>query len=150
MSSMTGFLVAAAFVVLWSAGFVGAAWGTSETGPAGLLAWRYALTAMLLLAVLTARRLWWPRRADLTRRDLVRQCVIGLCAHVVFLGGLFSATAAGVDAGTAALVCSAQPLLVAAVGAALWRDRLSPLQWSGVALGLVAVVVSVGLSLIHI
>lgn len=135
---MTTFIVAIAFVVLWSAGFVGAAWGTADSEPAGLLAWRYVITAALLLAVVAVRRV------RLTRTELVQQCVIGLCAHVVFLGGLFAATGAGIDAGTTALVCSAQPVLVAAVGAALWGDRLSTRQWAGVFLGLGAVAISVG------
>lgn len=135
---MTTLLIAVAFVVLWSCGFVGAAWGTSEAEPAGLLAWRYTLTAALLLVVAALRRV------RLSRRDLAQQAVLGLCGHVVFLGALFAATGAGVDAGTAALVCSAQPLLVAAVGAALWRDRMSARQWSGVLLGLAAVAICVG------
>lgn len=126
------------FVLLWSCGFVGAAWGTAAAEPAGLLAWRYVITAGLLLAAASVFR---PR---VSRRDLGRQGVLGLTAHVVFLGCLFAAAAAGVDAGTAALVCSAQPLLVAAAGAAFWGDRLTPRQWGGVALGLSAVALCVG------
>ncbi|WP_176475093.1 DMT family transporter [Dietzia natronolimnaea] len=135
-------LVAGAFVLLWSCGFVGAAWGTAETEPAGLLAWRYVITAGILLSVVTVLGSRIGRRIN--RRDLGRQCVLGLTAHVMFLGGLFAASAAGVDAGTAALVCSAQPLLVAAAGAVFWGDRLAPRQWSGVALGLGAVALCVG------
>ncbi|GAA1054690.1 DMT family transporter [Dietzia natronolimnaea] len=130
--------MAGAFVLLWSCGFVGVAWGTADTAPAGLLAWRYVITAGLLLSVVTVLG------SRISRRDLGRQCVLGLTAHVMFLGGLFAAAAAGVDAGTAALVCSAQPLLVAAAGAVFWGDRLAPRQWSGVALGLGAVALCVG------
>ena len=135
---MTGTLVAVAFVLLWSCGFVGAAWGSVAAEPAGLLAWRYLLTAALLLVAAGMVR------SRIGRRDLGRQCVLGLLAHVAFLGGLFAATAAGVDAGTAALVCSAQPLLVAAAGAAFWGDRLGPRQWTGVGLGIGAVAICVG------
>ncbi|WP_197431441.1 MULTISPECIES: DMT family transporter [unclassified Dietzia] len=135
---MDRILVAGAFVVLWSCGFVGAAWGTADTEPAGLLAWRYVITAGVLLSVVTVLG------SRIGRRDLGRQCVLGLTAHGMFLGGLFAASAAGVDAGTAALVCSAQPLLVAAAGAVFWGDRLAPRQWSGVALGLGAVALCVG------
>lgn len=130
--------VAVAFVLLWSCGFVGAAWGTAAAEPAGLLAWRYLITAGLLLAVVPLIG------ARLTRRELGQQAVLGLAAHVAFLGGLFTATAAGVDAGTTALVCSAQPLLVAAAGAVFWKDRMSARQWVGVGLGMLAVAICVG------
>ncbi|MDV7999942.1 DMT family transporter [Rhodococcus sp. IEGM 1408] len=130
--------VTVAFVLLWSCGFVGAAWGTTAAEPAGLLAWRYVITAGLLLAVASIFR------ARVSRRELGQQCVLGLAAHVMFLGCLFAAAASGVGAGTAALVCSAQPLLVAAAGAAFWGDRLTPRQWAGVALGLGAVALCVG------
>ncbi|HMT49239.1 DMT family transporter [uncultured Dietzia sp.] len=135
---MTRTSVAVGFVLLWSCGFVGAAWGTAAAEPAALLAWRYVITAGLLLAVTPLIR------ARFGRRDLGRQCVLGLTAHVVFLGGLFAAAASGVGAGTTALVCSAQPLLVAAAGAAFWGDRLTPRQWTGVGLGLGAVAICVG------
>lgn len=130
--------MAAGFVLLWSCGFVGAAWGTAAAEPAGLLAWRYLLTAALLLAVVPLVGM------RLTRTEFGQQCVLGLTAHVAFLGGLFTASAAGVDAGTTALICSAQPLLVAAAGALLWKDRTSRRQWLGVGLGLVAVAICVG------
>lgn len=130
--------VAVGFVLLWSCGFVGAAWGTAVAKPAGLLAWRYVLTAGLLLAVASVFR------TRVSRRDLGQQCLLGLTAHVMFLGGLFAAAGSGVDAGTTALVCSAQPLLVAAAGSVFWGDRLTPRQWAGVGLGLGAVAICVG------
>ena len=117
---------------------MGAAWGTAAAEPAGLLAWRYLLTAALLLAVVPLIGF------GLTRREFGQQCVLGLTAHVAFLGALFTASAAGVDAGTTALICSAQPLLVAAAGAMLWKDRMSCRQWLGVGLGLVAVAICMG------
>ncbi|MEH6821221.1 DMT family transporter [Dietzia psychralcaliphila] len=135
---MTKTSVAVGFVLLWSCGFVGAAWGTTAADPAGLLAWRYVITAGVLLSVAPFLR------ARVSRRDLGQQCTLGLTAHVLFLGGVFAAAASGVDAGTTALVCSAQPLLVAAAGAAFWGDRLTARQWTGVALGLGAVALCVG------
>ena len=130
--------MAVGFVLLWSCGFVGAAWGTASAEPAGLLAWRYVITAGLLLSVAPFIG------ARVSRRDLRQQSALGLTAHVLFLGGVFAAAASGVDAGTTALVCSAQPLVVAAAGAAFWGDRMTPRQWTGVALGLGAVALCVG------
>ena len=130
--------LAAAFVVCWSSGFVGAAWSAGLAPPAGLLAWRYLITAALLVAIVA------PRAVRVRPSELVQQGVLGLLAHVIFLGAVFGASSAGVDAGTVALVCALQPMLVAVIGAVAFRDRLGPRMIIGLGLGLVAVAITVG------
>ncbi|MBS43106.1 MAG: hypothetical protein CMH83_08110 [Nocardioides sp.] len=138
MTSRTSLLLAVGFVVLWSSGFVGATLAADAGAVAGLLAWRYLATAALLLVPLA------PRLLRLTRRQLGEQAVLGVLSHVVFLGGVFGAAAAGIDAGTVALVAALQPMLVTAAGVALWHDRVRAVQLVGLLLGLVAVAVTVG------
>lgn len=129
---------AVGFVVLWSSGFVGAVLA-GESSTSGVLAWRYIVTAALLLVLAgTSRR---PRPSV---REVGRQGVLGFLAHVVFLGGVFAAADAKVDAGTTALVCAAQPMLVAAAGRLWWGDHLGLIRLCGLGLGVVAVAITVG------
>jgi len=127
------------FVVLWSSGFVGAVLAEPAGSVAGVLAWRYVVTAVVLVAAVVVLRRPAPRP-----RDLAQQAVLGVLAHVVFLGGVFGATAGRVDAGTVALVCALQPMLVTAVGALAWGDRVPARRLVGLLVGLGAVAVTVG------
>lgn len=140
---MRNWLLGSAFVVTWSSGFVGAALAGPTMAPAPLLAWRYLLaTAVLLAACLLV-----PvphERGVLSARSLLQQLVLGILAHVVFLGGVFGAAAAGLDAGVSALVCALQPLAVAAAGFVAFRDRLGARQWLGLLVGIGGVALSVG------
>lgn len=128
---------ALAFVVCWSSGFVGAALGGEAPVPA-LLAWRYLLTAALLGTICLARAV------PLSCREAAQQAVLGLLSHAVFLGGVFASAARGVDAGTAALVCALQPMLVIAAGRLWWGDRIGQRRGVGLVLGLAAVALAVG------
>lgn len=139
LASVSNVLWGVAFVICWSSGFVGAVLAGPAGSVAGVLAWRYLVTAVLLVAAVIVLR-----RARVTRRDLAQQAVIGVLAHVVFLGGVFGGSAAGVDAGTAALVCALQPMLVAVAGRWWWGDRVRVRQLVGLAVGLVAVAGTVG------
>lgn len=125
------------FVVCWSSGFVGALLGGDAPVPA-LLAWRYVLTAVLLGLACLVRGVRMPRS------EVVRQAVLGLCSHAVFLGGVFASAPLGVDPGTASLVCALQPMLVIAAGRVWWEDPVGPRRAIGLALGLVAVGLAVG------
>lgn len=110
-------MMAAAFVVAWSSGFVGATLA-DRTGVDTwtLLAWRYLCTALVLLvgclAVPSTRR----GLAALGWRDIVQQSVLAVVSHVVFLRGVFRAAEQGLDAGASALICALQPLQVVATG----------------------------------
>ena len=66
---------------------------------------------------------------------------------MVFLGGVFGAAESGVAAGTTALVCALQPMLVTAAGGLWWGDRVPHRARLGLLLGLAAVALTVGGSL---
>ncbi|PRY12545.1 DMT family transporter [Kineococcus rhizosphaerae] len=116
-------------VVVWSSGFVGAELGARHAGPDTVLAWRSLATAVLLLPWLV------PAVRRFSRRDWLRQAVVGLLSQVVYLGGVFWAAAAGVPAGTSALVTSLQPAVVLVATTRLTRRRLRPAHLAGLALG---------------
>lgn len=140
---MKRFLLGACFVVTWSSGFVGTGLAGDEVGWRPLLAWRYVLTAVMLVTFCVTAR---PRgvRVNLTARELGRQVILGLMAHVVFLGGVFAAAETGLDAGLSALVCALQPLLVTLASRPLFGDRVHASQVAGLLLGLAGVGCSLG------
>jgi drug/metabolite transporter (DMT)-like permease len=118
-----------ALVVVWSSGFIGAELGTRYAGPDTVLTWRCVVTAVVLLP--------WFRQAvtRLDRQEWVRQAVLALLCQCGYLGGVFWAAAAGVPAGTSALIASLQPALVLAAAVVLDAQRLRAGHLAGLALG---------------
>jgi drug/metabolite transporter (DMT)-like permease len=136
----TGTLSSVALVVTWSSGFVGAELGSrAGAAPLTLLGWRFVLLATLLVVVSMIRRT--PRPGWRAWR---RQIVLGLLCQVAYLLLVFEGVSRGVPGGTAALVASLQPLLVATVAGSVLGERTTGRMWLGMVLGLggVAVVVS--------
>ncbi len=132
------------FVVLWSTGFIGAKLGLPYAEPFTFLLLRFAIAAVLLLALVALSGAPWPRRPNL----LVHSGVVGLLLHCVYIGGTFSAIHERMAAGLASLIAGLQPLVTAILGQALLRERIAPLQWLGLLLGLGGVVLVVGEPLI--
>lgn len=126
-------LAGAALVVLWSSGFVGADLGTRFTGADTLLAWRYAIAAVVLWLVLAVRRTPVPPGA------WRRQGLLGVLCQVLYLGGVVTGVGLGVPAGTAALIAALQPLVVATAAGPVLGEHTSVRQRIGLAGGLVGV-----------
>jgi drug/metabolite transporter (DMT)-like permease len=122
-------LRAAALVVVWSSGFIGAELGARHAAPDTLLTWRCLVTAVVLLP--------WALRAitRLDRREWLHQAVLALLCQCLYLGGVFWAAAAGVPAGTSALIASLQPALVLAAAVLLDSRKLRAVHLAGLALG---------------
>lgn len=140
-----GHLASVALVVMWSSGFVGAELGVRAGGtPLQLLSWRFSILALLLLSVCLLLRV---PLAD--RRAWARQGMLGLFSQAGFLFLLFEGISRGVDGGTAALIASVQPLLVATVAGRILGERTTPVMWFGMALGLIGVAVVVSGDLGH-
>lgn len=119
----------AALVVVWSSGFIGAELGARHAGATTVLAWRCVVTALVLLPWLVPA----VRRMDL--RAWGRQAVLALLCQALYLGGVFGAAAAGLPAGTSALIASLQPALVLVAGARGARTGWRPRHLVGLALG---------------
>lgn len=130
-----GMCVPVLFVLLWSTGFIGARLGLPHAGPLTFLVLRYALAALLLVLVAQATRAPWPQ----SRTEIGHYAVAGLLVHGIYLGGVFLGISLGVEAGVAALIVGLQPLLTAAFAGMLLRERVTPRQWVGLALGFIGV-----------
>jgi drug/metabolite transporter (DMT)-like permease len=126
-----------AFVLIWSSGYVVGALATQVIAPLAVTLWRFVLATAILTVVAVIRRERWPRG-----RQLALVAAIGLPMFAIQFGALYTALADGMPASTTALIACSSPLLVAALGAAARWERLTALQWSGIALGVVGVVVT--------
>lgn len=126
---LSGALLGTSLIVFWSSGFVGATLATRVVPFETALAWRTLLAAAVLtvVAVLRGERI--------SRAVLRRQVVLGLLVQVVYLGGVFAATGAGVPAGTVALIAALQPLLVAALAGPLLGAAPNARQRIGLVIG---------------
>ncbi len=126
----------AAFVLLWSTGFIGAKYGLPYAEPFTFLGLRLLIAALLLAGLALVTRSPAPRG----RAQYGRSAISGILLHTAYLGGVFWAIDHGFPAGIAAVVVSLQPVLVAALARGLLGEHLSALQWCGLALGIVGVV----------
>ncbi len=130
-------LIAPVFVLIWSTGFIGARYGMPHAEPATFLTLRFAGVLVVMVPVVLWLRLPFPRRV--TAGHLV---VAGLLIQGGYLLGVFEAVHRGMPAGVAALIVGLQPILTA-VFSGLVGERVTELQWLGLALGLSGVVLVV-------
>ena len=130
--------VAPAFVVLWSTGFIGAKLGLPHAGPMTFLALRFGIVAAILALWVQVAHAPWPSRAE--ARD---QILIGSLVHFLYLGGVFVGISWGIEAGTSALIVGLQPVLTAWIANRFLGERLTVIQWFGMALGLAGVMLVV-------
>lgn len=122
------------FVVLWSTGFIGARLALPDAQPLTFLGVRFGIVAVLLAGWMTIVGAAWP-----TGRDWIDQGVIGLLVHVAYLGGVFVSVDMGLEAGTSAVIVGLQPVVIALMARFMLGERLSGVQWLGMALGLAGV-----------
>jgi drug/metabolite transporter (DMT)-like permease len=122
------------FVLLWSTGFIGAKFGLPYIEPFTFLTLRMAFVVALHLAIVWLWRVRWP-----TAQEARHSAVIGLLVHGVYLGGVFLAIKQGVPAGISALIPGLQPILMSTIANRWLGERVSAIQWAGLALGLVGV-----------
>jgi drug/metabolite transporter (DMT)-like permease len=120
------------FVLIWATGFIVARLVAPHAEPLSFLALRYALAIAVLAAVAIAVRAPWPR----TPRGWRDGLVAGVLLHGLYLGGVFWAVKHGLPAGIAALIAGLQPLATGVLVGPLLGERVSPLRWAGIGLGL--------------
>ena len=131
------------FVLLWSTGFIGAKFGLPYAGPLTFMAWRYTLVSVALGAFVLLRRAPWPTRPV----QYLHLAVSGVLLHGIYIGGVFTAIAHGMNSGIAALIVGVQPLLTAGLSGPLLGERLDGRQWSGFVLGFAGLALTVHRSL---
>jgi drug/metabolite transporter (DMT)-like permease len=123
------------FLTFWSSGFVAAKIGLSGAEPLTFLLLRFAVVTVLMAGIAGFCRSPWPR----TRAELVPVVVTGLLMQALYFGCSYLAFAAGVGAGALALIVGLQPLLTAVIAGPMLGERVRPVQWLGLVLGLLGV-----------
>ena len=118
---------------LWGASFLFTRIAVPAFGPLALAELRVAIAAVMLVLLLA-----W--RADLSelRRHARRFLLLG-AVNTAIPFSLFAYAALTITAGLASILNATAPLFTALVASVWLRERLTPLQWLGMAIGIAGV-----------
>lgn len=125
----------AIFVVLWSTGFIGTKYVLNGAEPLTYLTIRMAVVIGLMAIIAAIVRPRWPDRIG-----VAHSIVAGILVHGFYLGGTAIAIAHSIPAGLSALIPGLQPILTSTLANRWLGERVMPLQWAGLVLGLAGVV----------
>lgn len=124
----------AVFVVLWSTGFVATKSVLRYAEPLTFPAIRMVAVVVVMALIVIIVRPRWPDRAG-----IAHSAVAGLLVHGFYLGGTAIAIAHSIPAGLSALIPGLQPILTSTLANRFLGERVTALQWIGLALGLAGV-----------
>src|SRR5438270_3585567 len=122
------------FVLLWSTGFIGTKYVINNADPLTYLAIRMAIVVGLMAVIVAIIRPKWPNLVE-TGHSIVA----GVLVHGVYLGGTAVAISLSIPAGLSALIPGLQPILTSTIANRWLGERVTPLQWGGLLLGLAGV-----------
>ena len=128
-------LLSAYFVVIWGAGYVASRAALQYAAPFSYIGVRYAIGAVLALALALLLRARWPN----SPAQWGHVAVAGLLSHGGYLAGSHYAQYWGLSAGVTALILALQPLVTALIAARWLGERLTRTQAIGVVVGLAGV-----------
>ena len=122
----------AIFLFLWSGGYVVAKVGLVYSPPLTLLVLRYVCVVVLMAVLFVFMKPKLPK----TARDWGHLAIVGVLMQTVYFGMCYIAFINGIGAGTAALIMSLQPILVALIAPGWSGEHISVKQWGGLVLAL--------------
>jgi drug/metabolite transporter (DMT)-like permease len=125
----------AIFVVLWSTGFIATKYVLHSAEPLTYLTIRMAVVVAMMVVIVAIARPRWPDRVG-----IAHSVVAGILVHGFYLGGTAVAIAHSIPAGLSALIPGLQPILTSTLANRWLGERVTPLQWIGLLLGLAGVV----------
>ncbi|MDB4019684.1 DMT family transporter [Planktomarina temperata] len=121
------------FLLLWSAGYVVAKVALVDAAPMALLALRFAAVIAIMAALFAILRPPLPN----TLSGYLHLGFVGVLMQTVYFGMAYFSFVNGVAAGTAALIFSLQPILVAFLAPRWTGEAVSWLQWFGLAIAMI-------------
>ncbi len=124
------------FLLLWSSGYIGAKFGLPHAGTYTLLFLRYVLCVAVAAFIVSIRGDW--------QRPDISTFITGFLAHFVWLVAILKAFEFGIGAGAAALIAAMQPVLMGFLAPLLLGEKNNWLQWAGIAVGFVGVIIFIG------
>src|SRR6185437_5175200 len=93
----------------------------------------FVVLVMTTVALIAGAR--WPNTGEIGH-----SVVAGSFVHGLYLGGVFTAISQGVPAGISALIPGVQPILTSTIANRFMGERVTGIQWFGLVLGLLGVV----------
>jgi drug/metabolite transporter (DMT)-like permease len=124
-------LAPVAFVLIWSTGWISAGYSAPYADPLTFLTVRFSCAAVLLALLAFATGAPWPKGA----RSWGHAFLAGALLHGIYLAGVWWAVRHGLPAGISGLLAALQPILTAAFSPWLLGERISPIRWTGIAIG---------------
>jgi drug/metabolite transporter (DMT)-like permease len=124
---------------MWSSAFTSARMIVLDAPPLTALALRFLLSGAIGVGIALALGQSWR----LSRAQWKATVIFGLMQNAAYLGLNFLAMQR-VEASVAAIIASSMPLMVAAAGWAVFRDRLRPLAVAGLVAGFGGVLLIMG------
>ena len=124
----------AIFVLLWSTGFIATKYVLHDAEPLTYLAIRMAFVVGLMAIIAAVAR---PQWLDWT--GVGHSIIAGLLVHGFYLGGTAVAISHSIPAGLSALMPGLQPILTSTIANRWLGERVTPLQWFGLLVGLAGV-----------
>lgn len=133
-------LMGVSFAVMWASAFTTTRMIVTEAPPLLALSLRFALSGAVGIAIGLAMGQTWRNLSRFQWRAVI---VLGLCQNALYLG-LNWVAMQWIEAGLASIIAATMPLMVAAMGWIFMGERLRPLGYGGLCLGLVGVAIIMG------
>ena len=128
------------FVFLWSSAFISGKIIVADATPFASLAFRFAIVAagFYLYSFFRAETFFG------SRSDTLSACATGVLFHGFYLGGVFFSYSIGLSATLSALIVGLQPILTNIFSGPILKERVTLVQWIGIALGFIGTVLVIG------
>ncbi len=123
--------VAGLFIFFWASGFIAAKYGLPYAGPFTLMACRFVVASLIMVAACFALKAAWPKSPAQAAHILIA----GFGVQTLYLIGVYCGISFGVSTGITALVVGLQPLLTGVLAGALLAERVTARNWTGLLLG---------------
>lgn len=125
--------IAPIFVIIWSTGFIIARYGMPHAEPMTFLSMRFLGVLLCMIPIVLLWKAPWPKQLQ-----IIHIAISGVLLQAGYLGGVWAAVREGMSAGLTALIVGLQPILTALL--ASWvAERVRPVQWLGLLIGLIGV-----------
>jgi drug/metabolite transporter (DMT)-like permease len=121
------------FILIWSSGFIVSRFGMPYSEPMTYLSLRFLGVCLLMVPLIFWKKIPWPSFSQ-----TVHIAIAGCLIQFGYLGGVWTSVKADMPAGLSSLIVGLQPVLTAVIAYFL-AERLSKIQWLGMVLGLVGV-----------
>ena len=128
------------FVFFWSSAFISGQFIVQSASPFAALSFRFLIVSIFFLLFS-----FFFREKILVNYKLILQASItGVLFHGFYLGGVFFSYSIGLSATLSALIVGLQPILTNIFSGPILKERVTLVQWIGIALGFIGTILVIG------